>query len=57
MMDREIISTNNDLIKFLLQLQSKSRLRKREGLFVVEGLREIELALGAEHRFRTFFYC
>ena len=56
-MDREIKSINNDLVKFFLQLQSKSRLRKREGLFVVEGRREIELAMDSGHRFRTFFYC
>lgn len=56
-MDREIKSIHNDLIKFLLQLQSKSRTRKREGLFVVEGLREVELALGSAHEFRHFFYC
>ena len=40
-----ISSTQNALVKKVLQLQDKSRLRKKEGLFVVEGLRELELAL------------
>ncbi len=42
---QHISSTQNALVKKVLQLQEKSRIRKKEGLFVVEGLREINLAL------------
>lgn len=34
-----ITSTSNQQVKYLLQLQKKSKLRNEEGIFVVEGLR------------------
>lgn len=43
-MHKLISSLQNPAIKKLLQLQEKSRTRKREGLFVIEGRREIGLA-------------
>ena len=42
---KTITSTQNKEVKWLLQLQEKSRNRRKERLFVVEGQREIELAL------------
>ena len=42
---KQITSPQNREIKWLLQLQEKSRNRKKENAFVVEGKREIELAL------------
>jgi TrmH family RNA methyltransferase len=42
---KKISSTQNPLIKELVQLQSKSRLRKETGLCVVEGAREIRMAV------------
>ncbi|NJW51621.1 TrmH family RNA methyltransferase [Salinimicrobium oceani] len=44
-MQKFISSFQNQTIKRLLQLQEKARLRKKEKAFVVEGVREIELAL------------
>ncbi|MAM20024.1 MAG: rRNA methyltransferase [Gramella sp.] len=44
-MIRKITSIQNKEIKWLLQLQEKSRNRRKEGVFVIEGQREIELAL------------
>ncbi len=44
-MQKEITSTKNSLVKALLQLQEKSRVRKREKRFLIEGLREISLAV------------
>ena len=41
----EITSLQNQRVKRLLNLQQKSKLRKETGLFVIEGLREIERAL------------
>ncbi len=42
---KRINSTQNPLVKHILQLKEKSRFRKKTGLFVVEGFREITLAL------------
>ncbi|HET8753642.1 MAG TPA: RNA methyltransferase [Salinimicrobium sp.] len=56
-MHRKINSLQNPSIKKLLQLQEKSRLRKKEGLFVVEGLREIILAKNALFGFAEIFFC
>ena len=50
-----ISSTQNALVKKVLQLQEKSRLRKKEGLFTVEGIRELELALKGGYELDTVF--
>ncbi|WP_224484495.1 TrmH family RNA methyltransferase [Robertkochia aurantiaca] len=42
---KQITSTQNALVKEILQLQDKSRHRRKTGLFVIEGQREIELAI------------
>ncbi|MCJ7758922.1 MAG: RNA methyltransferase, partial [Gillisia sp.] len=44
-MFKQISSSQNPAIKRLFQLQEKSRARKKEGVFIVEGIREISLAL------------
>ena len=41
---KHISSIQNPEIKHVLQLQEKSRLRKKTGTFVIEGLRELQLA-------------
>ncbi len=52
-----LTSTSNGLIKQIVQWQEKPRARKKDGLFVVEGLREINLALKADYQGSMFFYC
>ncbi len=52
-----ITSTQNPRIKHLLLLQQKSSLRREEGLFVVEGRREVEHCIEAGFRIRTAFVC
>ena len=52
-----ITSAQNPKIKNLLSLQEKSRTRREQGLFVVEGRRELEHALEAGFRPRTVFVC
>lgn len=52
-----ISSFKNPLVKQVLQLQDKSRERKRSGLFVIEGQREIELALKGKYSLNTILYC
>lgn len=42
---KEITSTQNPYIKELVLLKEKSRARKKSGLFLIEGAREIGLAL------------
>ena len=55
---REIItSVQNPKIKELLALQEKSRLRRKEGLFVLEGRRELERYIAAGMKVRTVFVC
>ena len=52
-----ITSAQNPKIRNLLSLQEKSRTRREQGLFVVEGRRELEHALEAGFRARTVFVC
>ncbi len=44
-MHKHISSSQNPTVKKILQLQEKSRSRKKEGGFLIEGLREISLAI------------
>lgn len=52
----EIRSAQNPKIKFLTQLE-KPRTRRDEGLFVIEGFREIRLAQEAGYEFQQVFWC
>mgnify|MGYP000072135301 CR=1 FL=1 len=54
---KTISSLQNPLIKQVLLLQEKSRERKKTGLFVIEGLREIELALKGDYEIKTLLFC
>lgn len=50
-----ITSTSNSKIKELISLSEKSRTRKKEGLFVLEGKRELQIALEAGYEVRQLF--
>ena len=52
-----ITSAQNPKIKNLLLLQEKSRARREQGLFVVEGRRELEHCLEAGYNVRALFVC
>ena len=52
-----ITSAQNPKIKNLLLLQEKSKARREQGLFVVEGRRELEHCLEAGYNVRTLFVC
>ena len=57
-MKTEIItSAQNPKIKMLLELQDKSKTRRREGLFVVEGRRELEHCIATGYEVHTAFIC
>ncbi len=52
----EITSTNNARIKEVLQLQKKSSVRKKKQEFVIEGKRELVLALKNNYQINTIFF-
>lgn len=53
---KEITSIQNSYIKNLLKLQEKSRERKKQGLFLIEGKREISLAIAANYKFENILF-
>ena len=55
-MQKLISSPQNPGIKSLLQLQEKSRSRRKEGLFVVEGKRELSLAVKGGYELREIYF-
>lgn len=55
MRQETVISASNPKIKNLLLLQEKSKARREQGLFVVEGRRELEHCLEAGFQARTLF--
>ena len=55
-MYKEITSVQNALIKNVVLLQEKSRERRKQGLFVIEGKREINLALAGNYDIETIFF-
>src|SRR5690554_4390517 len=56
-MHKTITSSQNPLIKQIVLLQEKSRERRKTGLFIIEGLREISLALKGNYHFKTIVFC
>jgi TrmH family RNA methyltransferase len=57
LMNDIIISTTNTHIKNILKLQTSSRDRKRQNLFVIEGYREISRALASGIEIKTLYVC
>lgn len=55
-MRKTLTSPQNKTVKRLIQLQNKSRNRRKEGRFVIEGLQEIELALKADYNVEQLYY-
>ena len=53
---KEITSIQNSYVKDLLKLQEKSRERKKTGLFIIEGKREVLLAIAANYKFDTILF-
>ncbi|MFX0558328.1 TrmH family RNA methyltransferase [Maribacter sp. CXY002] len=54
---KHISSVQNPLIKKALLLRDKSRERKKTGQFILEGKRELEIALKANYTINTVLYC
>lgn len=57
MSDNLITSAQNPKIKQLLLLQQKSAERRKKGLFVVEGQRELQHCINAGYEISTLFLC
>ena len=57
MTEQYISSVQNPKVKKLVALQQKSSVRRKEGLFVVEGCRELQHCLEAGYVADTVFYC
>lgn len=55
-MNKEISSIQNPYVKELFQLKEKSRDRKKSGLFLIEGEREIGLAIKGNYEIDTILY-
>lgn len=56
-MFKKIESPQNTLIKQLVQLREKSRVRKKEQRFLVEGVLEMQLALKSGYEFTQVLVC
>ncbi|OUS00037.1 rRNA methyltransferase [Flavobacteriales bacterium 33_180_T64] len=53
---KEISSTQNSLVKQIIVLKEKSRERKKTGLFIIEGQRELSLATKANYSITTILF-
>lgn len=53
----KISSLQNPKIKNIIKLSSKAKERKEQNLFVVEGARELSLAISANYSFDSVFVC
>jgi TrmH family RNA methyltransferase len=54
---KQITSAQNPFIKSLVLLQEKAKARKQSGTFLIEGNREIELALKGHYELETILIC
>ena len=53
---KQITSTQNPFIKSLVQLQEKAKARKQFATFLIEGMREIELAIKGKYELETILF-
>ncbi|MRH99073.1 RNA methyltransferase [Kriegella sp. EG-1] len=53
---KQISSVQNPLIKKINLLKDKSRERKKTGLFILEGLRELQLALHGKYTIKSLLF-
>ncbi len=56
-MIEKITSSQNQKIKNILKLQQKSSERRKQNLIVIEGLRELSLAIKSGIKLKSVFYC
>ena len=56
MLTKSITSVQNPYIRQLTQLKDKSRERRKTGLFLIEGAREISLAIKGDYKIETILF-
>jgi len=54
---KQITSIQNPFVKNLVVLQEKAKARNQSGTFIIEGQREIELALKGGYEIETLLFC
>ena len=54
---KQITSIQNPYIKSLVKLHEKAKARKQSGTFLIEGQREIELAIKGNYEIETILFC
>ena len=54
---KQITSAQNPFVKSLVLLQEKAKARKQSGTFLIEGVREIELAIKGKYELETILIC
>ena len=57
MRENKISSLQNTKVKQLVALQQKSAERRKQGVFVVEGIRELEHCMDAGYTVNSIFFC
>jgi len=55
-MIKKISSLQNSLVKNILLLKSKSRERKKQNIFILEGIREMSLAINGGYKLNTILF-
>ena len=53
---KQITSSQNPFIKSLIQLQEKAKARKQSGTFLIEGQREIQLAIKGKYELESILF-
>ena len=53
---KEISSIHNPLVRSTISLKEKSRERKKNGLFVIEGIKELQLAIKGQYTLKTILF-
>lgn len=53
---KQLTSSQNPFIKSLIQLQEKAKARKQSGTFLIEGMREIELAVKGNYELESVLF-
>lgn len=53
---KQITSVQNPFIKSIIQLQEKAKARKQSGLFIIEGRREIQLAIKGGYQIEQLLF-
>ena len=53
---KQITSSQNPFIKSLVLLQEKAKARKQSGTFLIEGIREIEMAIKGNYEIETILF-